>query len=204
MRVQHGDGLNPTSWPISCKLARALRCKAARIFRSVLSMQQILRHIHISKNIFLKNFKFHSAAAAFFAAQHAHLQPWKQRLPELLKAISSPRPITVSPQPCDPSHRKLYAKRPICHTPCRSAFLFATGYNVLDASLPSLGSNAHLRWAVRCTRLCYELLLETTATVSCPPSVFQSVTRLICSASRSAIKFCWAAYRLRWASSTVR
>ena len=32
MRPQHGEGLNPTAWPISCRLARALACKNLQYF----------------------------------------------------------------------------------------------------------------------------------------------------------------------------
>jgi len=90
-------------------------------------MQQILLQISISHNIFLYSLQFHSMTATFFALQHAHFKAWKQRLPAMYNAISSPRQFTVCPLLCD--HRAMhYANRPICNIPRRSAFLLAIQY----------------------------------------------------------------------------
>ncbi|MDH1765686.1 hypothetical protein N5D37_08345 [Comamonas aquatica] len=85
-------------------------------------MQQILLQIHKMQHFLPELFEFHSRTAAFFAARHAHYKAWKQRPPAMWNAISSPRQFTVCPWPCDPRWTHC-AKRPICNTPRRSAFL---------------------------------------------------------------------------------
>src|SRR3990167_1355269 len=55
MRPQHGDGLRPTAWPMSCRLARALACSTERIFLSRRSMALIVRNIEEFQNNFPSN-----------------------------------------------------------------------------------------------------------------------------------------------------